>query len=1174
MAPAQLGTVLRYIHTLAHGQNQCNSADGELLRQFTLHRDQPAFAALVRRHGRLVWGVCRHVLRHDQDAEDAFQATFLVLALKAGSIRKQETVASWLHGAAYRRAMQIKRKAARRRAHEDRARQDRSGNSSSEEALRDLQELLDLEVQRLPDKYRAPFVLCCLEGMSKAEAASQLGWKEGTVSGRLARARLQLLQRLAKQGVALSAALSVAALATTAASAAPPAELVQATVRTMMAVVQQGTLSGVVSTEIVSTVRGVSRALAAAKIKVITALLLMAGAAAGSATVLLQPAGVVQQAVAKQEALEAPGQEADQVIAEPQTSARTDLYGDPLPPGAIARMGTVRLRQGSSTAYLSAAASPDGKFIATSGDDSIRLWNASTGKLLWRMNTPRYGALLFSPDGKWLAVPSAAGGVCLLDPATGRLERRLPDAAQCHTFSPDSRFLVTQGKKGTLIVWDTATGKQTHCLECGAGGQDEGATAAYTPDGKTLVTLSLKRRLCRWNLATGNLRKSVTLSLPRWRTLGLSPDGRTLAVVPGSKEAVQLWDTESGTERLKLQGELACSWYGLAFTADSKTLATNWTREDSGKDVLSIWDTGTGKLQRRFELPGRALGQLDFMPDGRTLLSAPGGPLVRLWDTMTGRELLQWPAHQQPVTSVCFMPDGRSLLSGSYDGTVRLWDTANGQFRRTLSEQYGSANNGIAVLQDGKTMLASCDDGAVRLYDIATGKVLDRLPVEDDPKASPERTCQVRWLVHHGQTVAVYSARSHSPLEKGPHAFFDTWDIITGKRLLRRPEEEDNLQVLALSPDARIYASYIDGSTGPQLPVKADARLKKGSTVPPTGPAQVVLKETATGRRLLTLPQPDQYGHQQAFSQDGRTLVTATYRIRYEGNQYVYDRHALHFWELATGKERLRITAPETGRESCFASLMFSPDGRMLASVRGTHTSGMIQFWDVATGNELLRRTGYDAPVYVALAFSLDGKTLASAHGDGTILLWDLSEARQALKRAPVVANETQVEGWWAELKDADAPKAYVAAWKLIAAPEEAVRTLRKHLVPATSVSSDNLRQLLDDLDSNQFALRKAATQELAVLEELAIPALREALGCNPSAEKRQRIEALLALPRIVRSRVTLQNVRAVEVLEQIATPEAKEVLATLARGAPAARLTQEARASLERLKRGGSPVP
>jgi len=938
-----------------------------------------------------------------------------------------------------------------------------------------------------------------------------------------------------------------------------------------MAVVRQGTLSGVVSTEIVTTVRGVSRALAAAKIKVIIALLLMASAAAGVATVLLQPAGAVQQAVAKQEALEAPGQEADQVIAEPQTSARTDLYGDPLPPGAIARMGTVRLRQRNSSAYLSAAVSPDRKFIATSGDDSIRLWNASTGKLTWRIKrTGQVGPLLFSPDGKWLAAPSGAGGVCLLDPATGRLERRLPDAAYCLTFSPDSRFLVTQGKKGTVIVRDTATGKQTHCLECGAGGQDEGATAAYTPDGETLVTLSRERRLCRWNLATGKLQKSVTLRLPQWRTLGLSPDARTLAVVPYSKEAVQLWDTESGTERLKLQGEISCSLYGLAFTPDSKTLATNWTTKDTGKDLLSIWETGTGKLLRRFELPGRALADLRFMADGRTLLSAPGGPAVRLWDTITGQELLQRPTHEGHTTSLCFTPDGRSLLSGG-DWTVKVWNTADGRFLRTLNERYTSGYNTVAVWPDGKTMLSPCEDGALQLCDIASGKELERLPVEDNYTISPEHAFNVHWLVQNGQSIIAYSERRDSPQQRRPYAFFHIWDIATKKRVLRRAAEED--RILALSPDARIYASYIDGSTGPRLPVKTGAPAKKSNTVPHTGPAQVVLKEIATGRRLLTLPQPDQYGHQQAFSPDGRTLVTATYRIRYEENEYVHDRHTLHFWELATGMERLRIAAPETGRESCFASLMFSPDGRMLASVRGMHTSRMIQFWDVATGKELLQRTGYDAPVYISLAFSPDSKTLASAHGDGTILLWDISEARQALKRVPVMANKTLAEEWWAELKDVDAMKAYSAAWKLIAAPEAAVPALRNHLVPATSIPPDRLRQLLDDLDSNQFALRKAASQELAVLEELAIPALRDALRSNPSAEKRQRIEAVLGLPRIVRSREILQSVRAVEVLEQIATPEAKEVLATLVRGAPEARLTQEAKASVERLKRGASLV-
>jgi RNA polymerase sigma factor (sigma-70 family) len=222
MDTRQSGALLRHLRQLLDPQAARDLSDAELVRRFAARRDEGAFAALVQRHGRLVWEVCRHVLHDDHDAEDAFQGTFLVLARKAVSIRKQASIASWLYGVAYRVAQKAKVAAARRRAHETRAASVPALQPPSELAWRELQGILDAELSRLPQKYKTPFVLCCLEGKSKKEAAEELGWKEGTVSSRLAQARKLLQRRLARRGVTLSALLCGTALTQSTASAVPP----------------------------------------------------------------------------------------------------------------------------------------------------------------------------------------------------------------------------------------------------------------------------------------------------------------------------------------------------------------------------------------------------------------------------------------------------------------------------------------------------------------------------------------------------------------------------------------------------------------------------------------------------------------------------------------------------------------------------------------------------------------------------------------------------------------------------------------------------------------------------------------------------------------------------------------------------------------------------------------
>jgi len=205
--------------------------DRQLLQDFLDQGDEAAFAVLVKRHGPMVHGLCRRVLQHAQDAEDAFQATFLVLARKAASIRKGEAVASWLHGVSYRIAMRAKRDAGRRRKHETRV-PSRSATApvTDEASWREVQAALDEEVERLPAACRSAFVLCCLQGLSQADTARQLGVKEGTVSSQLTLARKRLRAALGRRGIMLSAVLAALVLADRA-GATVPAAAARATAR-------------------------------------------------------------------------------------------------------------------------------------------------------------------------------------------------------------------------------------------------------------------------------------------------------------------------------------------------------------------------------------------------------------------------------------------------------------------------------------------------------------------------------------------------------------------------------------------------------------------------------------------------------------------------------------------------------------------------------------------------------------------------------------------------------------------------------------------------------------------------------------------------------------------------------------------------------------------------------
>jgi RNA polymerase sigma factor (sigma-70 family) len=227
----QAGPVLRFIRQLSASPSPDTLADEQLLQRFTEGRDEEAFAKLVERHGPLVLSVCRRLVNHEQDAEDAFQVTFLVLARRARSIRKRGSLSSWLYGVAFRVACKERAGAAQRRRHEHELRGRPAANGTPDADWRDVRGVLDQEVSRLPAHYRDPVILCYLQGQTAEEAARQLGCPRGTILSRLARARERLRGRLARRGLALSAGLLATGLAEEAAVASVSVPLLTATVR-------------------------------------------------------------------------------------------------------------------------------------------------------------------------------------------------------------------------------------------------------------------------------------------------------------------------------------------------------------------------------------------------------------------------------------------------------------------------------------------------------------------------------------------------------------------------------------------------------------------------------------------------------------------------------------------------------------------------------------------------------------------------------------------------------------------------------------------------------------------------------------------------------------------------------------------------------------------------------
>ena len=286
MAREQIGNLIDHLRRAVLAGGEADLTDGQLLECFVSGRDGAALAALVRRHGPMVWGVCCRLLHNHHDVEDAFQATFLVLVRKAASILPREMVGNWLYGVARQTALKARMTTAKRQAREKQVPAMPEPEVLTEpDPWPDLERLLDQELSRLPDKYRAAIVLCDLEGKSRKDVARQLKIPEGTLSSRLTTARAMLAKRLARHGLAVSAGTLAAVLSEKAGSACVPTSVLSSSIEvaTLLAA-GQATAAGVISVNIAALTEGVLKTMLLTKFKTVVVLFVVAalgGAAVG-----------------------------------------------------------------------------------------------------------------------------------------------------------------------------------------------------------------------------------------------------------------------------------------------------------------------------------------------------------------------------------------------------------------------------------------------------------------------------------------------------------------------------------------------------------------------------------------------------------------------------------------------------------------------------------------------------------------------------------------------------------------------------------------------------------------------------------------------------------------------------------------------------------------------------
>jgi WD40 repeat protein len=797
-------------------------------------------------------------------------------------------------------------------------------------------------------------------------------------------------------------------------------------------------------------------------------------------------------------------------------AAKLDRYGDPLPPGAIARLGTVRFRRTDAGELRWVTFLPGDKEIFAAYKHGASFWDAASGKEKRRLGDEGPW-LALSSDGRFAAC-GARGCVRVVDLATGKQVRRF-DAdvggeLMSAAFSPDGRTLAV-GEDKQVSLWELASGG----LRTRLSGGHEGfvVTLCFAADGRRLASGCHHYKGGVWEVPSGKLWRKVSTSL----FMKISPDGKKLfqsGYFKGTKW-FKLLDLETNKD---LPEPEEGSWGGErgSFSPDGESLFLSGVTQRGRSETL-VWDLKAGR--ERLVLEGEFAG---LSRDGKTLALTHDNYAFRLTNVVTGKDIHPWPGREPQVCPVVFAPDGRTVATLADGQTVRLWHPDTGEELRWFRKRYEWPAR-LSFSSDGKYLGVLDGLGSLDTWDVASGNRLGgwgRKPLEEeftfhlDPKWQPPVEDGLRQV----ERIEAFHFTSGRTIRVAVNDYtIRFWDVAKGEGL-HRVSSIWGIPV-GFSPDGNLFFT---------------TRGVNGRLV-------VAAWEASSGQLLRYFPRDDFDGYDSPHSfkllvqRDGEAVAAVR-------------KTDVQVWDFAVGGEPWKLSCANPD----YLPADFSPDGRWLACCGEEHS---VLLYEMATGKEAARLRGHQDELR-GLAFSPDGKRLATLSMDGTGLIWDLTSI-------PAPAKATATEALWQALADSNAARARQALLTLATRPEEAIALARKRLSPAKRTElPDRVAALVARLERKTMTERDRSAAELAKLGPEASPVLRRILAGKPSAEVRRRVEPVWQKLARNPSAEQLLAVRAVALLEMVGTPASRRLLEELATGAPEARLTQEAKPALRRV--------